>query len=184
ATTFTVAEPETADDLSAVSVSGEALGAGDAPDPPEAPDPPDPPDFPDFPGWDLLVVVAVIVAAPALTPVTTPLCETLAIFGFDEVHTRVGSEPPALANVPVAVASSVVRVKIVGVGNVTLSADGGDAEGELAFLADFADPAARPASAAAVAAECTIGLSTVSQSARIRPASTTAMPSTGNSHSG
>src|SRR5215813_11147739 len=88
-TTFTVTEPESTADLLTAAASSEVPAEGDA----AAADPRAP--VADPRAADAFVtVVAVIVAEPGLIPVTTPFCETLAIFGADDVHTRAGSAPP------------------------------------------------------------------------------------------
>jgi hypothetical protein len=136
-------------------------------------------------------LVAVMVAVPGLIASTSPFCETVATAGFEEVHTTCGVAAPPELLVPVTVARSSDPVSTSAEASLTLSAVGTAPLAAALLAADFAEPAACCACAAAleadpaaVAAECTTGRSTVNQSASTRQHSSAATPSTGRIHSG
>src|ERR1700722_12339728 len=186
-TTFTVADPDSTAELAVTGSRRAAARSTGASEPGAAPEAV----VVEGAAGALVTLVAVMVADPALSPVTTPSWETLAIFGADEVQITVGSPPLALLlKDPVTVASSVALVLIVGVGSITASAageawTGGLAAEDAADLAELvADFAAWWAAAAAVAAEWTTGRRTTNHSASSRPAARTAMPNSGSSQPG
>lgn len=96
------------------------------------------------------VEVAVMFAVPALTPVTCPVCDTVATAAFDVDHATVLAAPFTATTVAVSVLCAPIRIDAGGADSVTLVTAG---VGGLTVIATFTDLVASKTDVAVITTE-------------------------------